>query len=160
MVEDNPHALRHVRRALSGAGHESIVTADPQEALGLVAESRPRLVSFDMVMPGAYGIDLMGEILNVADVPVIFMSAYGHEEMIAKAFDMGAAEYVVKPFNPTELVASVRAAMRRRAGSCRTDHEEPHVLGDLTVDYERRLVSVAGRPVRLTAKEYGLLRAL
>ena len=160
VVDDDPHTLRHVRKALSGAGYEAEVTADPDEALTLMAEGRPRLVLLDMMLPGAYGIDLMGDILSIADVPVVFLSAYGHDEMIARAFEMGAADYIVKPFTPTELVARVRAALRRREGSLRSDPSEPYVLGDLTIDYEARLVSVGGRPLRLTAKEYDLLRAL
>ena len=99
----------------------------------------------------------MKDILDVADVPVIFLSAYGREEQIARAFDMGAADYVVKPFSATELSARIRAALRRRAAA---EPSEPYVLGDLTVDYARRNVVLAGRPVYLTPIELRVLTEL
>ena len=99
----------------------------------------------------------MSEILDVADVPVIFLSAYGKDELIARAFHMGADDYVVKPFSPTELSARIRAALRRRAASVPT---EPYVRGDLVIDYAQRNVYLAGRPVQLVALEYRLLAEL
>ena len=74
----------------------------------------PHLVLLDLMLPGTDGIELMGDILDMADVPVIFLSAYGQEEIIARAFEMGADDYVVKPFSPTELVARIKAALRKR----------------------------------------------
>ena len=79
------------------------------------------------------------------------------EEVVPRAFDMGAADYVVKPFSPTELAARIRAALRRRAGPYRAEPPAPYVLGELTINYEERRVSVAGCPVQLTATEYELL---
>ena len=90
----------------------------------------------------------------MGDVPVIFLSAYGRDELIARAFDMGAVDYVVKPFSPTELAARIRAALRKRAAS---EPSEPYVLGDLTIDYAERRVTLAGRPLPLIAMEYRLL---
>ena len=90
-------------------------------------------------------------------MPVIFLSAYGQDEVVARAFDLGAADYVVKPFSPTELAARIRAALRRRAAPELAQPSEPYVRGDLTVDYAQRRVTLAGRPVQLTAIEYGLL---
>ena len=157
VVDDDPQTLRYVRKALSDAGFDPVVTADPEEALPLVEERRPGLVLLDMVLPGTDGIKLMGDILAVADVPVIFLSAYGREEVVARALESGAVDYIVKPFSPTELVARVRAALRRGAGAYRSEPPEPYVQGDLTIDYAERLVTLAGRPVQLTATEYQLL---
>ena len=157
VVDDDPQTLRYVRKALSDAGFDPVVTADPEEALPLVEERRPDLVLLDMMLPGADGIELMRDILTVADVPVIFLSAYGREEVVARAFESGAIDYIVKPFSPTELVARVRAALRRGAGAYRSEPPEPYVLGDLTINYPERLVTLAGRPVQLTATEYQLL---
>ena len=123
----------------------------------LVAEEKPHLVLLDLMLPGSDGIGLMQDILETAEVPVIFVSVYGQEEVVARAFDLGAADYVVKPFSATELVARIGAALRRRAASERAEPTEPYVLGDLTIDYAYRGVSVAGRPVPLTATEYRLL---
>ena len=91
---------------------------------------------------------------GLADLPVIFISGYGRDETIARALEAGAEDYVVKPFSPTELTARIRAALRRRSNPV------PFVLGELAIDYDRRRVSVAGRPVTLTATEYELLRVL
>ena len=111
----------------------------------------------DLMLPRTDGIKLMKDILDVADVPVIFLSAYGREDLIARAFDMGAADYVVKPFSPTELSARIRAALRRRATA---EPSEPYVLGNLAIDYAGRRVVLAGRPVHLTPTEYRVLAEL
>ena len=156
-VDDDPQALRYVRDALSSAGYTPVVTGDPEEALRLVAEEKPDLVLLDLMLPGTDGIELMKDILGAGDVPVIFLSAYGRDELIARAFDMGAVDYVVKPFSPTELAARIRAALRKRAAS---EPSEPYVLGDLTIDYAERRVTLAGRPLPLIAMEYRLLAEL
>ena len=100
----------------------------------------PHLVLLDLMLPGTDGIELMGDILDMADVPVIFLSAYGQEEIIARAFEEGADDYVVKPFSATELVARIKAALRNREAPEWAESSEPYVFGDLTIDY-------AGRPV-------------
>ena len=160
VVDDDPQTLMHVRSVLSQAGYQPIVAADPEEALRLMAENRPRLLLLDMMLPGADGIDLMRDLSGIADVPVVFLSAYGSDQVVARAFEMGAADYIVKPFSPTELVARVGAALRRWSGPHWSEPAEPYVRGDLTVDYTQRLVTLAGQPVELTAKEYDLLRVL
>ena len=156
-VDDDPQALRYVRDALASAGYTPVVTGDPEEALRLVGEEKPDLVLLDLMLPGTDGIELMKDILGASDVPVIFLSAYGRDELIARAFDMGAVDYVVKPFSPTELAARIRAALRKRAAS---EPSEPYVLGDLTIDYAERRVTLAGRPLPLIAMEYRLLTEL
>ena len=157
VVDDDPQALRYIRNALSEAGFTPIVTPDPKEALLLTAEQRPHLVLLDLVLPDSNGIDLMKDILRMTDVPVLFVSGYGRDQVIAQAFEKGATDYIVKPFSPTELVARVRAALRRQAGPYRAELSEPYVLGDLTIDYVERRVTVASQPVQLTAAEYALL---
>ena len=153
-VDDNPNDLRYIRDTLAKSGYDPILAAEPEEALRLVADESPELVLLDMMLPGTDGIELMTHILDTADVPVIFLSAYGREELIAEAFDTGAADYVVKPFSPTELSARIRAALRRTAAE---EPTEPCVVGDLTIDYAGRRVTLAGRPVRLTPIEYRVL---
>ena len=125
-MDDDPQALRYVREALVRSGYEPLVTADPEEALRLVQEEKPHLVLLDMVLPGTDGIDLMRDIAVRRDVPVIFLSAYGQDKLVARAFDMGAADYVVKPFSPAELSARIRAALRRREAP---KPSEPYVPG-------------------------------
>jgi two-component system KDP operon response regulator KdpE len=154
VVDDDLLALRYVRDALSKAGYTPIVTGDPQEALALMYEMKPQLALLDLMLPGTDGIELMKEILEIGAVPVIFLSAYGQDHFIARAIDMGAADYVVKPFSPTELTARIRGALRKWAGP---DPLEPFVLGELVIDYVTRQVTLAGEPVRLTAIEYRTL---
>ena len=154
VVDDDPQTLRYVRDALAAAGYAPLVTGDPQELPGLVKTHKPRLVLLDLVLPGTDGIELMERVPGLADLPVIVISAYGGDETIAKALDAGAADYIVKPFSPTELSARVRAALRRRA------EPEPFVLGELAIRYDERRVSVAGQAVELTATEFELLRVL
>ena len=160
VVDDDPQALRYVRDTLLEAGFTPIVTADPEEALLLMEEQRPHLVLLDLVLPDADGIDLMKSILRMADVPVIFVSAYDKDQIIAQALEEGATDYIVKPFSPTELVARVRAALRRWANSHQGETSKPYVLGDLTIDYAERHVTVADQPVKLTTTEYKMLSEL
>ena len=157
VVDDDPNDLRYVRDTLVNAGYLPIVTGDPEEALRLMEAERPELALLDLMLPDSDGIELMGAILGVADVPVIFLSAYGREEQIARALEMGAVDYVVKPFSPTELAARIKAALRRRVA---VEPSEPYVLGGLAVDFAQRRVTLAGRQVHLTPTEYGVLAEL
>ena len=154
VVDDDPQTLRYVRDALATAGFSPIVTGDHRELARIVKTEKPRLVLLDLVLPGTDGIELMESIPELIDLPVIFISGYRRDETIARALDMGAADYLVKPFSPTEMIARIRAVLRRRA------EPEPFVLGDLAIHYEERGVTLAGRPVHLTVTEYELLRVL
>ena len=146
-----------MRDALTKAGYAPVVTGDPEEVSRLMAEETPRLVLLDMMLPGSDGMELMKDIREVSDVPVIFLSVNGQEEVVARALDMGAADYVVKPFSPTELAARIRATLRKRAAPELAHPSEPYVRGDLTIDYPQRRVTVAGNPVDLTDIEYRML---
>ena len=154
VVDDDPQTLRFVRDALSAAGYAPLVTGEPEQISRIVRAERPRLVLLDLMLPGTDGIELMQQVPELSDMPVIFISGYGRDETIARALEAGADDYIVKPFSPTELVARVRAALRRR------EAPEPFVLGELAIHYEERRVSVSGREVALTATEYELLRVL
>ena len=154
VVDDDPQTLRYVRDVLSQAGYAPLVTGDPDGLPSVIRAEQPRLVLLDLMLPGTDGIALMKRVPELADLPVIFISGYGRDETIAKALESGAADYIVKPFSPTELVARVQAAIKSRAAP------EIFVHGDLAVEYGRRRVSVAGRAVPLTATEFELLRVL
>ena len=156
-VDDDPQALRYIRDTLAGAGYQPVATGDPEEAMRLMREERPHLALLDLMLPGTDGIELMQDLLGIADVPVIFLSAYGQEEQVARAFDMGAVDYVVKPFSPTELGARIRAALRRSEVQ---DTPEFYVYGDLALDFNQRLVTLGDRPVPLVSMEYRVLAEL
>ena len=154
VVDDDPRMLRFVRDALAQAGYAPLTTGDPEELPRIVRCESPCLVLLDLMLPGADGIELMETLPELADIPVIFISAYGRDETVARALERGAADYLVKPFSATELSARIQAALRKRAGP------ETFALGELAIDYEARRVTVGDRPVRLTATEYELLRLL
>ena len=154
VVDDDPEALRYIRDALTQARFQPLLTADPEQVPQLVLEKEPVLVLLDLVLPGSDGLELMQELQKIRKVPVIFLSAYGQEDTIARAFDLGADDYVVKPFSPTELAARIRAALRRREVR---EPSEPYVHGGLVIDYARRRVTLGDEPVALTSNEYRLL---
>ena len=154
VVDDDPTALRRFGDALTGAGYAVSATPEPREVARLIATEKPHLVVLDLVLPGIDGIELMEHIRETADLPVIFVSAYGRDETIARALDRGAADYVVKPVSATELTARVGAVLRRHA------EPGPFLLHELVIRYEQREVTVAGRRVELTATEYELLAVL
>ena len=154
VIDDDPRTLRFVRDALSRAGFAALVTGDPLNLPRLIRTERPALVLLDLMLPGGDGIELMEQLPELSELPVIFISGYNRDETMARALEAGAADYIVKPFSPTELVARVRAALRGRAEA------DPFVSGELRIRYDRREVILAGREVELTATEYELLRVL
>ena len=153
-LDDDPRTLRFVRDALADAGFEPLVTGTPDDLGPIARAQRPHLVLLDLVLPTADGIELMRQVPELSDLPVIFISGYGRDETIVRAFEAGAVDYIVKPFSRAELVARVRAALRRR------DDPEPFLHGELAIHYESRRVTVSGRPVALTPTEYELLTLL
>ncbi len=154
VVDDDPEALRYIRDALTRARFQPLLTADPELVLQIAREEQPVLVLLDLVLPGGDGLELMQALHKIRKVPVIFLSAYGQEDTIAKAFELGADDYVVKPFSPTELAARIRASLRRREVR---EPREPYVRGGLIIEYAKRRVTLDAQPVALTATEYRLL---
>ena len=160
VVDDDPYSLRNVRSVLMQAGYSPIVTGIPEEVPTLIREKRPHLVLLDLVMPGTDGIEMMEKTPEMADLPVIFLSAYGRDQTIADALQKGATDYLVKPFSPTELVARIQAALRKRVAPDPHSQREPYRLRNLTIDYAEQVVTLNDHPVQLTATEYRLLYEL
>ena len=154
VVDDDPHTLRYVRNVLSDAGYAPVATGEPGEIRAIIHAEKPRLVLLDLILPGTDGIELMKDLPELGDLPVIFISAYGRDETIARALESGAADYIVKPFSPTELVARVKAALRAQPRRTTVMH------GDLAIDHALRRVSVGGADIRLTTTEFELLCVL
>lgn len=154
VVDDDPEMRRYCRDVLVSAGYSPHVTGNPNELGDLIRTSKPALVLLDLVFPGSDGIQVMERVPELEDLPVIAIAGYGRDEAIARALALGAVDYVVTPFSPTELVARVQAALRHAAG------RDPFVLGDLTIRYGERMVTVGDRRVDLTATEFELLRVL
>lgn len=155
VVDNDPQILRYVRNTLAEAGYIPVVTRDANEVSNLLDSERPRLVLVNLVLPGADGFELLQRIRTDFRIPVIVLSGRQGQD-IAKAFELGAADYVVKPFAPAELVARIGAALRQVAAFPHAGIE-PYRHGDLVINYLERSVTVAGEPVRLTPTEYKLL---
>ena len=159
-VDDNPHDLRYVRDVLTRAGYATIATVDPADVPRLIEQEKPHLVLLDLLLPGTDGIELMNDIRKTTDVPVVFLSVYGQDETVARALDMGAVDYLVKPFSPMELAARIRAALRKRLEPFQGEPSGPYDVGGLAIDYAARRVTVDGAPVELTATEYAVIYQL
>ena len=154
VVDDDPETLRLVGDTLDQAGYAPVVTGHHEALPELLDTERPALVLLDLMLPGIDGIELMTRVPGLADLPVLFISGYGRDDTIARALESGAEDYIVKPFSPTELLARVRAVLRRRA------QPKSFALDQLTIDYQHRQVTLAGQPLELTTTEYEVLRVL
>ena len=161
VVDDEPEMTRALRSILTGNGFEPVLAASGEEALDRIARRRPDLILLDLVLPGINGLDVCRAIRQERklDVPIIVLSAHGEEESKVEALDLGADDYLTKPFGVKELLARMRAALRRSGGSQPTSQA---VLqhGVIRMNIERREVTVDGRPVHLTPKEYDMLHYL
>ena len=140
VVDDDPQTLGSVRDTLAASGYSPLLTGDARAAARLIRTNRIRLVLLDLLLTGTDGIELMERLPELAELPVIFISGYGRDETVARALEAGAADYIVKLFSPTELVARVQSALRRSEVA-----PEPFRSGDLTIHYEDRQVTVLGR---------------
>ncbi len=157
VVDDEPQIRRVMRTTLSSNGYSVVEAKSGEEALEMMRKERPELVLLDVNMPGMGGLETCREIRDQSDVAIIMLTVRNTEHDKVLALDAGADDYVVKPFSVEELLARIRAALRR------TTSAEPipsYVSDDLEIDFERRKVLVKGNPVRLTPKEFDLLRHL
>jgi two-component system KDP operon response regulator KdpE len=161
VVDDEPEITRALRSILSAHGFEPILAATAGEGLDLLRRRHPDLLLLDLVLPDGSGHDLTRTIrqdLGLA-LPIIVLSAHGEEEAKVQALDLGADDFLTKPFGVRELLARMRAALRR-AGGTRPGGGAVIEHGPIRMDLERREVTVEGRPVHLTPKEYEMLHYL
>ena len=158
VVDDEPDMVKVITWSLTlqERGWEVLAAYEGERALDLVAEESPDVVLLDVAMPEMDGFQVLKELRRFSDVPVIMVTVRGSELEKVRGLELGADDYITKPFGYLELVARVRAVLRR-AQSWPLTHEEPFVCGDLRVDFTRREVTVAGRKVPLTNTEYRLL---
>jgi two-component system KDP operon response regulator KdpE len=156
VVDDEPQFLRALQTNLRGAGYEVATAATAEEALSSAGLRPPEAVILDLLLPDGRGTEVCRELRRWTEVPIILVSAVGEEAEKIAALDAGADDYVTKPFAIEELLARLRAVLRRS-----TPATEPLLrIGELEVDLEKRSVRVAGEPVHLTPHEFGLLRLL
>ena len=157
VVDDEPQITRVLRTALAGHGYNVRTAGDGDEALEVMREWTPDLVITDLSMPNMGGLELCRRIRSKMSVPIIVLSVRGEERPKVEALDCGADDYVTKPFNMNELVARVRAGLRRAARPAQEESESKIEAGDFHIDLQTRLVTVREREVRLTPKEFDLL---
>jgi two-component system, OmpR family, KDP operon response regulator KdpE len=158
IVDDEPQITRVLRRSLTSHGYDVRVAADGLAALQTFGDWPPDLVVTDLSMPNTDGLQLCRNLRAVSQLPIIVLSVRGEEKTKVQALDAGADDYVTKPFGMDELLARIRAALRRARAS-KTDDDASPVLevGDFRIDLENRSVTVKGREVHLTPKEYDLM---
>lgn len=157
IVDDEPQIRRVLSTMLTSHGYPVIEARSGDEALDKIRHEKVELILLDFNLPGRSGIETCAEIRRSGDVPIIMLTVRNSEHDKVEALDAGADDYVVKPFGAEELMARVRAALRRAAPA---ESLPPFVSPDLKIDFEKRLVLVKGEPVRLTPKEFELLRHL
>src|SRR5690349_12830780 len=153
VVDDEPQILRALQTSLRGAGYDVDTAATGEQALTAAAVRPPDAVILDLVLPDRRGTDVSRELRAWSTVPIIVLSVVGDEQEKVAALDAGADDYVTKPFGVDELLARLRAALRR----VETSGEPVVTIGDLTIDFEKHAVAMNGTPVSLTPNEYALL---
>jgi two-component system KDP operon response regulator KdpE len=156
VVDDEPQILRAVQMKLREAGYSVDTAASAEEALMKAGMRPPEAIILDLLLPDGSGTEVCRELRRWNAAPILVLSAVGEEKEKIEALDAGADDYVTKPFSGDELLARLRAVLRRA-----TPSTEPVItIGELRIDVERREVAIDGRPVSLTPIEYDLLRLL
>jgi two-component system KDP operon response regulator KdpE len=157
VVDDEPQIVRALKVILRGAGYSTEQAESKEEALNAVSVHPPDAMVLDLVLPDGSGVDVCTEVRSWTSLPIIVLSAVGDEREKVRALDAGADDYITKPFGTDELLARLRAALRRVS----EDGGEPTVdLGDLVIDLAARTVARNGEGVHLTPIEFNLLRVL
>lgn len=166
IVDNEMEIIQLMKLYLSREGYEVVWTTDSTKAVALVQREVPDLILLDVVMPGLSGIELCGKIREQSDVPILFVSCKGQDMDKVLGLSIGGDDYITKPFSPAELVARVKAHLRRRnlhssfSGSTADGPEKDGTVlsvGELSIDLPSHTVTVSGTPVHLTAKEFELL---
>jgi two-component system KDP operon response regulator KdpE len=159
VVDDEPQMGRLLKTGLTARSYEVLIAADGQEALDQAVRWRPDVIVLDLGLPLIDGLEVCRRVRGWSQVPIIVLSARDGEQDKVEALDLGADDYLIKPFGMDELLARIRVALRHSARAGAT--EEPVLtFGPLTIDRARRLVALRGQDIHLTPTEYELLRLL
>ena len=153
VIDDEPQITRVLRAALTAQGFDVRTANDPAEGLEVYREWPPDMVITDLMMPGMSGVDVCRAVRSKGSTPVLVLSVRDHERSKVEALDAGADDYVTKPFNTQELMARVRAHLRRAPERTTSAIE----TGDFTVDTDSHVITVQGKPIHLTPKEFDLM---
>jgi DNA-binding response OmpR family regulator len=159
VADDEPKIVKTVQAYLESAGFQVVTAGDGQLALTVFRHEKPALVILDLGLPGLDGLDVARTLRRESNVPIIMLTARVDEADKLIGLELGADDYVTKPFSPRELVARVRAVLRRVGGE-REQAPPPITVGEVHIDQERRRVTVRGQAVELTPTEFDLLAVL
>jgi two-component system KDP operon response regulator KdpE len=161
VVDDEPKLLRLVREILTATGYDILVANNGHNALEVTAVEQPDLILLDLILPNNMdGYEVARRVREFSDVPIIMLTAKVREADILRGFEVGADDYITKPFSAKELLARMRAVLKRVKGEVTASAESEIVCGNLKIDLVRRRVTLAGCEVRLTPTEYSLLHEL
>jgi two-component system KDP operon response regulator KdpE len=160
VVDDEVAIVKFLRSCLKTDGYEVIAAVNGVDALQAVERESPDLLVLDIVMPDMDGFEVLKRIREWSRIPILMLSARHNEEDKVKCLDLGADDYLCKPFGINELVARIRAVLRRSTPACDVRGQSSVTTGELQIDFARRRVTVAGAEVALTSTEYNLLREL
>lgn len=161
IVDDEPKLVRLVHEILTATNYQVLAACNGQHALETIAVEQPDLVLLDLILPGNMdGYEVARRVREFSDVPIIMLTAKVREADILRGFEMGADDYITKPFSAKELLARIRAVLKRVKGEVVAPAESEIVYGSLRIDLARRRVTLGGRQIRLTPTEYSLLHEL
>ena len=157
IVEDDPHTVEVVRLYLRRDGHTVLTASNGKDGLRVAQESAPDLVVLDLMLPEMGGLEVCRELRKESDVPIVMLTARVEEEDRVAGFELGADDYVTKPFSPRELAARIRAVLRRTAQDREDNSPSGLTYREITLDTQRRTASVGQTSLNLTPTEYRLL---
>ena len=160
VIEDDPKAADIVRLYLERDGHDVMISHDGAQGLELARDMAPDLVVLDLLLPGLSGLDVCRALSDESDVPIIMLTALGTEGDKLRCLDLGADDYVTKPFSPRELAARVRAVLRRTGEAPALRGPQEMELGEIKIDFDKRQVRVGRSDVHLTPTEFRIFTAL
>ncbi len=158
IVDDEVSILRYLGSILRGEGYEVVSAGNGREALRLAEEEDPALIILDIMMPRLDGFEVCRRVREWSHVPIIMLSARSDEQDKVKCLDLGADDYITKPFEAEELLARMRAVLRRANGANQITTPASFTAGELVINFAQRLVSISRKEVKLTPTEYNLLQ--
>ena len=163
IVEDEQSISNFISMVLNANGYDTIIVGSGEEALTMIASHCPDLIVLDLGLPDMDGMEVLKSVRKWSNLPVVVVSARNHEHDKVEALDYGADDYLVKPFGTSELLARIRTAIRHTRTALPNGEiaqSGKFTTGELTIDYDKHLVTLAGQPVHLTANEYRLVELL
>jgi DNA-binding response OmpR family regulator len=160
VVDDEPHMVRLVQANLQTAGYEVVSAMDGNQALEAAQSEMPDLIILDIMLPGVDGYEVCRRIREYSAVPILMLTARGSEMDLVRGFDVGADDYLVKPFSVNELLVRVRAVLKRSKFVHEIIQHPPLDVGDLSIDFAKRRVTKGGEEIKLSPTEFKLLTQL